>query len=253
MGLFTSAISKTNRTEFGTDESSPVIAAPFDSTAHASEMHGAVELESALDVLWAQLLQSESPLNAADGQAYVMAHWESQEGATTLAAALAHRAAELDPASSFCLADFDFTNSGLSFLLGLEAELGISNVLLGQSSLEESLAITRLPNLTVLPAGYPSVGRQVTQLYDRCQELCELLRSRFNYVFLDVPSLGKHPNFAFWAGGRARAVLVVRAGQARRPTVAKAIQILQLMRLEVAGVALNAREFYVPKWLYTRT
>jgi Mrp family chromosome partitioning ATPase len=170
-----------------------------------------------------------------------------------MAAALAHRVAELDPASNFCLADFDFTNSGLSFLLGLEAEVGISNVLLDQASVEEALAATRLPNLSVLPAGHPSVGRQVTQMYDRCQELCELLTARFNYVFLDVPSLRKHPNFTFWAGGRARAILVVRAGQSRLPTVTKALQLLQFMRLEVAGIALNAREFYVPAWLYART
>ncbi len=253
MGLFSAAISKASHPVVGAREPAPALTAPHVDVATASDLFNSDDIESALDVLWAQLLQSENGSHGPAGRAIVLAHWDTQEGATTLAAALAHRAAELNPASSFCLADFDFSNSGLSFLTGLEAEIGISNVLIGQASLEESLAGTRLPNLFVLPAGYPSIGRQVTQLHERCHELCDLLTARFSYVFMDIPSLRKHPNFAFWAGDFARAVLVVRAGEARRPAVAKALQILGLMRLNVAAVALNAREFYVPNWLYART
>ncbi len=253
MGLFSEASLKAHQS----DQAEPLLTVADDSPAGpnavAREIAMAAELESALDVLWARLRSRGLSASGTEGQGFVIAHWEPSEGATTLAAALAHRAAKVDPACSFCLADFDLFGSGLSFLTGLEAELGISNVLLGQASLEETFASTSLPNLTIVPAGFPAVGRHVVQLYDPCQELCGLLLERFHYVLLDMPCLRQHPNFAFWASGLAQAVLVVRAGRARRPAVAKAISSLQLMRLDIAGVVLNARQYYVPKWLYQRT
>lgn len=253
MGLFTEASLKAHPPDFAGPPSEVSIDAPMEPAAVARGLAIAAELESTLDVLWARLRNSRLNTSGTGGQSFVIAHWEPEEGATTLAAALAHRMAQVDPACTFCLVDFDLFGAGLSFLTELEAEPGISNVLLGQAALEETFASTALPNLTIIPAGYPTVGRHVVQLYDRCQELCEILAERFHYVLLDMPCLRKHPNFAFWASGLAQAVLVVRAGQARRPAVAKAIGTLQLMRLDVAGIVLNAREYYVPKWLYTRT
>ena len=250
MGLFSEASLKAQPPEFDGQQQE---AAPTEPAAIARDLAIASELESGLDVLWARLRNRRLNTSGTGGQSFVISHWEPQEGATTLATALAHRAAQVDPACTFCLIDFDLFGAGLSFVTELEAEPGISNVLLGQAALEESFASTTLPNLTIIPAGYPTVGRHVTQLTDRCQELCEIIAERFNYVLLDTPSLRKHPNFAFWASGLAQAVLVVRAGQARRPVVAKAIGSLELMRLDVAGVILNAREYYVPKWLYMRT
>jgi Mrp family chromosome partitioning ATPase len=253
MGLFTEACLKAQPA--GSDEPQPDATAeePVQPTATARELAISGDLETGLDVLWARLRNRRLNTSGTGGQSFIISHWEPQEGATTLAAALAHRAAQVDPACTFCLIDFDLFGAGLSFLTELEAAPGISNVLLGQAALEESFANTTLPNLTIIPAGYPTVGRHVAQLTDRCQELCELLSERFNYLLLDTPCLRKHPNFAFWASGLAQAVLVVRAGQARRPVVDRALGALELMRLDVAGVVLNGREYYVPKWLYART
>jgi protein-tyrosine kinase len=253
MGLFSEANLKAHHGQ-AEDETLEITADDFTLTPHAHcDVRVAPELENSLDLIWSRL-RSRSPFTKdTHGQSLCLAHWEPREGATTLALALAFRAAQFDPACTFCLADFDLFQAGLSFLTGLEAEPGVSNILLEQSVINESLRATALPNLTILPAGYPAVGRQVSQLYDRCRELCEVLTERFHYVMLDMPSLRMHPNFAAWASGLAQAVLIVRAGQARRPAIAKAISTLHLMRLEVAGLVLNAREYYVPKWLYTRT
>ena len=213
----------------------------------------ASELESPLDTLWMKLRRAGVGSTGRSHQAFVVAHWEPQEGATTLALALALRAAELDPSCTFCVADFDFANPGLSSLTGLDVMAGLSNVLAGHAALDQVLGGTRLPNLYVAPAGNGAIDRQPTHWYDRCRDLCGQLIKRFNYVFLDMPALRDHRDFALWAGGLAQALLVVRAGQARRPVVAKTIQTLELIRLELAAVALNGREYYLPRWLYART
>jgi Mrp family chromosome partitioning ATPase len=254
MGLFSDANLKANQAQ-GEDELSHEPASEaFGSTAQTEcDFRIAPELENSLDLIWGRVRARRQFVPGTQGQALALTHWEPREGATTLALALAFRAAQIDATCSFCLADFDLFQAGLSFTAGLEAEPGVSNILLEQSIIEESLCNTALPNLSILPAGYPAVGRQVSQLYGRCRELCEVLAARFHYVVLDMPSLRLHPNFAAWASGLAQAVLVVRAGQARRPAIAKALGTLDIMRLDVAGLILNAREYHVPRWLYTRT
>jgi Mrp family chromosome partitioning ATPase len=252
MGLFSEAQTKAHQAA-PDDETLEIISDAKSPSPSRRDAQIAPELENGLDLIWGRLRGRSELGEGARGQALCLSHWEPREGATTLALALAFRAAQVDPTSTFCLADFDLVQSGLSFLAGLEAEPGVSNILLEQSILSESLCGTTLPNLSILPAGYPAVGRQVSQLYDRCRELCEVLTSRFHYVMLDMPSLRLHPNVASWASGLAQSVLIVRAGQARRPAIAKAIGTLQLMRLDVVGLILNAREYHVPKWLYTRT
>jgi Mrp family chromosome partitioning ATPase len=253
MGLFSDAQFKAQQVPSGdacldeaNDQFEP--APPFQ-----ADVKIAGELGNSLDLVWSRVRTWRQFVPGTQGQAIALAHWEPREGATTLAMALAFRAAQIDATCSFCLADFDLFHSGLSFATGLEAEAGVSNILLDQSTIDASLCPTALPNLFILPAGYPAVGRQVSRLYDQCRELCESLAARFHYVLLDMPSLRVHPNFAAWASGLAPALLVIRAGQARRPAVAKAIGTLGMMRLDIAGLILNAREYHVPRWLYTRT
>jgi Mrp family chromosome partitioning ATPase len=217
------------------------------------ELALSAELEAALDLLWSRLRQHYSVGRPDGHRAFVTAHWAPDEGATTIAAGLAYRAAQLDPTATFCVADFDFFNPALSYLWGLESEVGISNVLVGQAQVDDALAPTRLSNLCVAPAGYPNVGRRVAELHDRCRELCAMLLDRFHYVFLDIPCLREHLNYALWAGGLAESVLVVRAGQARQEAVGKALRTLRLMQLPPAAVVLNGREYHVPNWLYART
>ncbi len=252
MGLFAQVNSRMDEAECDVSEPPSLAIVPDECAAVARDIAIAQDLENSLDEIWAALRSRQLHDTEAKGQLFALAHWEPHEGATTLAATLAYRAAQADPASTFCLVDFDLFNSALSFLTELDAELGVSNVLLGQATFEESLAATCLENLTIIPAGYPSVGRHVAQLHDRCQELCEILAEQFDYVLLDIPCLRRHPNFAFWASGLSQAVLVARSGQARRPTIAKAIATLKLMRLDVAGIILNAREYHGPAWLHSR-
>src|SRR5262245_13103665 len=253
MGLFSDANFRAHQLQADADGAESAIAGTAQPSIATCNAVAAPELENALDLLWGRLRSRGQFSNGSLGQAFCFTHWEPREGATTLALGLAFRAAQVDPTRSFCLADFDLFQSGLSLTTNLEAEPGVSNLLLDQASLDESLCPTAIPNLAILPAGYPAVGRQVPQLYDRCRDLCTILTSRFHYVMLDMPSLRVHPNFGAWASGLAQAVLVVRAGQARRPAIEKALGTLQLMRLDVASLVLNAREYYVPKWLYTRT
>ena len=150
MGIFAAASIKAQTQKAGpTPEpmlGRPPELKPLPSQAVAAGLVVAPALEGAMDLLWARLRGPNIGPNGLTHKAFVLAHWEPDEGATTIAAALATRAAQLDQTCTFCLADFDFFNPGLSFLTGLEADRGLSNVLCSQTALEKVLASTRLPN-----------------------------------------------------------------------------------------------------------
>ena len=250
MGLFSAVIQKSQQ-----PKGRPGLDAllPPRQTVSACELTVADELDRAAGTLWTRLRRPGATPVPLARQVFAFAHWEPQEGATTVAVALALHAARSLPACTFCLVDCDFFTAGLSKLVELDAAPGLSNVLAGDMPLAGALASTQLSNLWLAPVGHPNVGGRVAEFEDRCRAVCEQLTARFNYLVLDLPPLRDHPPFASWATGLAEAVLVVRAGQARQPAVGQAVRTLQLMRLKLSAVALNAREYYVPSWLYERT
>jgi Mrp family chromosome partitioning ATPase len=202
----------------------------------------APELEAGIDDLWARITATHAAADENVGRILLVAHWTPGEGGTTVAAALACRAAELDPERSFCLVDFDFFNPGLTSLTGLETESGVCNVLAGRDGLESALAPSGTDNLLVMPVGYPNLGRRVHTLADRCRHLVGLLQERFHYVVIDLPQLAAWSRASLWAGGLGQAVLVVRAGQADRATVSNSLRLLRRLRLDVAGIVLNGQD-----------
>src|SRR5438128_1080348 len=171
MGLFTSAILKAHQAASEGHSASAAVHVAGRPAAVSAEWILAPEFETAIDALWTRLRRPGTGPSVLSHQAFALAHWEPDEGATTLAAALAFHAAELHPTCTFCLADFDFFNPGLSSLTGLETEAGLSNVLCQETALEGVLVATCLPNLWIVPAGYPSAGRRAAQLEDRCRSV----------------------------------------------------------------------------------
>src|SRR5262245_3343689 len=134
MGLFSEASLKARESQI--EEETLEIAAV--DSAQGCDAKVALELENSLDLIWGRLRDRNQSERDMQGQALCLAHWEPQEGATTLAVALAFRAAAVDPTCTFCLVDFDLFQAGLSFLTGLEADPGVSNILLEQTVIGES-------------------------------------------------------------------------------------------------------------------
>ncbi len=210
----------------------------------------AAELESAADLLWARVREQAARCGR---RCLLVAHWGPGEGASTVAAALAARAAELNGMARICLADFDFFGAGLSKLIGLNSRPGLADVVADSVPPDAALVPTRWHNLHVLPAGQPPLGQKAACHFQRCRQLVEQLSLDFDWLLLDGPALRDHQNCSLWAGELAVSLLVVRAGEARKQAVAKAARILRLMDLPPVALALNRRRYYIPQWLYKRT
>ena len=75
-------------------------------------------------------------------------------------------------------------------------------------------------------------------------------RTRFDHVVIDAPPLQDHPETLVLCRKADGVVLVVRAGQTRNQTILWARQQIEDARANLAGVVLNRRKHYIPRWLY---
>src|SRR5262245_29699526 len=106
MGLFSDASEKAHQSQF---EDEPLTSTGGEFGAMPSsqcDVKIAAELENSLDLVWGRVRANRQFLPGMQGHALAVTHWEPREGATTLALALAFRAAQIDATCSFCLADF---------------------------------------------------------------------------------------------------------------------------------------------------
>jgi Mrp family chromosome partitioning ATPase len=75
-------------------------------------------------------------------------------------------------------------------------------------------------------------------------------RERFDHVVVDAPPLQSHPESLLLCRKSDSVVLVVRAGRTRHQTAAWARQQIENVGGNLAGVVLNRRRYYIPRWLY---
>jgi capsular exopolysaccharide synthesis family protein len=129
------------------------------------------------------------------------------------------------------LVDGDLREPGVHLLLGLPPTPGLADVLLGNVSLED--AIVHLPdfNMSVLPAGLaPDRPAELLGSVAMRRSL-DALRARFDRVVVDMPPVVP---LAPQVDG---VLLVVRAGETKKPDIERALSVFDANRL--VGLVLN--------------
>lgn len=158
-------------------------------------------------------------------------------GKTTTACNLAVAIAQAG--SRVCLVDADLRRPSAARYLGIDPSVGITDVILGDVSLEDAVQRWELGSLSVLPAGRcpPDAGSVLAS--DRFARLLEQLQEQFDVVVYDAPSLRLVADAVLVAQRTDCAILAVRYGRARRADVAEAVHELQLARVGMIGAVLT--------------
>lgn len=183
-------------------------------------------------------------------QSLVVTSWTDDEGATTVAAGLAARAAG-NVIGDVCLVDADFRNrpTCLTQMAGLSSKPGLSELMNDNADLEELIVPASEQGLYFLPTGkIPSGDTVITDT--TIQRIIQPLEERFRYVFFDTSCLKTGVEAYRWGRFVVNAILVIGAGAARRQTVAHAVTSMQLQGMEILGMVLNRRVDSIPGWLY---
>jgi len=171
------------------------------------------------------------------------------EGTTTVAAQLAISLAA-DPKQPVLLVDANFRKPDLHRRFQVPQDGGLSNLLLGEGDFAALLKPTPVKNLFLMTSGKgvsdPAEFIKMTDLEEK------LIRPavKFNCILIDCPPVNTCPEATLLASHSDGTVLVVQAGETRREVVLEARQRMAQAKVNLLGVVLNKRKYYIPNFVY---
>jgi capsular exopolysaccharide synthesis family protein len=159
------------------------------------------------------------------------------EGKTTIAVNLAVTIAR--EGTDVLLVDADLRDPSLSRRLGSEAAEGLTTVLAGRQSLEETVRPTQANHLWLLASGPRSPNPAVMLASTAGSALFEQAKKSFGCVIVDAPAISAGPDAAILVKALGDVIMVVRASQTTGRQLARAVNRVEEMFGQLWGVVLN--------------
>ena len=159
------------------------------------------------------------------------------EGKSTTLFNLAYVCAQLG--DKVLMVDSDLRRPRLHKILGVSNDFGLTNVLMRDVPIEETIKTTSVPNLHFLPSGKlprTSVGMLNSQ---RMRELIKNLKSRYDIVLFDSPPIVGVSDASVLASEVDGTLLVVQYRKYPKLISARAKRMIENVGGRVLGVVLN--------------
>lgn len=118
-------------------------------------------------------------------------------------------------------------------------EVGLTNLLLGESCLEDVVIQTDVPNLTILPCGPlpPNPAELISS--ERMKKLIKYMESKYDMVLFDSPPLVAVTDAALLSADVDGIILVVEAGALPRELFKQGLERLTNVKANILGGVLN--------------
>ncbi len=178
-------------------------------------------------------------LQAADRlqmRAFVVTSAGVAEGKTLSALNLAWLLAQTEGVRALII-DSDLRQPCATDYLGIDAPVGLSEVLGGQIPLEEAIVRLDPAGLYLLPGGKPRDDVAELLSGPSYARILTEVRRMFDFIIIDAPPLGVFTDASVLMARADAALLVVRAGKTRYSVVDKLLE--QIPRERMLGVILN--------------
>ncbi len=160
------------------------------------------------------------------------------EGKTTVACSIAIALAQ--GGQRVCIVDCDLRRPRLHRIFDRVGDAGVTNLLVGESTLDDVAKQTTVDNLWSIPAG-PTPPNPADMLHsERFRKFIEELGQRFDRVILDSPPLVAVTDSAIISRLVDGTVFVVRAFKTSKHLSAQGLRSLQGVDAPVVGAVLNA-------------
>ena len=149
------------------------------------------------------------------------------------------------------LVDADLRRPSVHKTLGMGPRSGLSNVLTGSATLEQTVTVSPvLPNLFILAAGSPPPNPAELLASSNMRDLIVELRARYEHIVIDTPPTLSVTDAVVLSPGADSTILVIRSGQTTKQALRRARDILMQVNAHVAGVLLNAVDLTSPDYYY---
>ncbi len=159
------------------------------------------------------------------------------EGKSTTVTNLAYVFAQMGQRT--LIVDSDMRRPVQHSIVGISNRLGLTNLLMRDVPIEETIKPTKIENLHILPSGRLPRASMGILSSDRMKDLIATLRSRYDYVFFDTPPLVGISDASILASEMDGVLLVVQYRKYPRMISARAKQIVDNVGGNLIGVVLN--------------
>jgi capsular exopolysaccharide synthesis family protein len=160
------------------------------------------------------------------------------DGKSTVALSTAIAMAEMRP--RVLIVDADLRHPTLHEKLGVDGGPGLSDVLVGESRIDDVISTTRFGGLDFLPAGSQAPNPIKLIQSAHFDELVEALLAKYQTVIFDTPALLPMVDAAALAQKMNGTVMVVAAGKTDQRSAQRALQRLSVVEgATVVGVVIN--------------
>lgn len=167
-----------------------------------------------------------------------------QDGKTTTAANLAVTFAQ--QGMRVLLVDCDLRRARLHHLFRVSREPGLTQLMLGQCTLEQALRPTMVDHLTFLPAGTHPPNPSELLGGPQMRRTLDALAHEYDIVILDTPPVHAAADPLIVGSLADGVILVLRAGHTDRAEAQDAVQRLSSLGVRVVGAVLNDPDHKVP-------
>ena len=138
--------------------------------------------------------------------------------------------------------DCDMRRPKLARLLHMGNKIGMSNLLMDPSLLDEAIMHTETAGLDVILSGNIPPNPSELLGSPRMQTLLEELKQRYDYIFIDSPPVNMVTDAVVLAPNSDGVLFLVRANQSERGAVTRALDQLEYAKAKVLGFVLNGLE-----------
>ena len=159
------------------------------------------------------------------------------EGKTTIAVSLAISVALAG--RKVALVDADLRHPTASRFFNLEKEMGLVDLLVGATTIDDVLRVHQDSKLTIIPAGSKSLNPPDVLGSERMKALISGLKETFDYVVLDTPPVGPVVDPIIVANLADKTIFVIQWASTPREVIETSVQRVSAPK-RIAGVVLNS-------------
>lgn len=141
--------------------------------------------------------------------------------------------------SKVIILDCDMRKPRLHALFGVSREIGMSNILVGGSSVKDAIKNTEIPNLDIIPCGPIPPNPSEILGSKRMESVLELLGKNYTRILLDSPPVTAVTDAVVLAKAVDGVLVVVRAGETPREIVQNGVENLRGVNANILGAILN--------------
>lgn len=148
------------------------------------------------------------------------------------------------------LVDGDLRRASISKYLGINPEIGLTDLIYNGTKIDDALLDIGIENLTILPVG--KIPNNPAELLGsvKMRKLLDDLREKFDYVIIDTPPIVSVTDAGIIAPQTDGVVMVIQASRTQKGVIKHSETLLKQSDAKILGYILTNVQYHIPAYIY---